>query len=254
MKELKKNLIAITVAILSLQASADFSQSDLRSKFYKLAKRDFVAQVNASGLRRLVTPLNLIEKKFKQEIETHSDAKLTTLETKVLIRYPQFIPQVKRVREFAYGLSDRLCKEESGEGNEADAARHFIGSYALTLLTNESFARKYLTAHEGWLIDEDLDQFSAYNFASAVMDLKNNSVGVEAAIRDREQFKIFSIAILNKRYSMKQIRSMAVVALKRARRENKLVSVYNQEGACTQPTEQVAFHRMVGLPLEQSIW
>lgn len=254
LREFTKNFIAMAFVILAFQASADLSQSEMRSKFVNLAKRDFIAHVNASGLRPLVKPLNPLEAKFKQEIEAHSDAKLSRLETKLLFRYPQFIPAVKRVREFAYATSDRLCQEESGEGNETDSARHFIGSYALTLLTGANFSYKYLTAHEGWLIDEDLNQFTGYNFASSVMDLRNNAVGIEAAKRDHEQIKIFSVPIAPKIYSWNEVKTMAIQALKRARKENQLVAVYSKDGACSQPSQRDNFRRRVGLGEDDSIY
>jgi hypothetical protein len=249
---IRLSLIVTSIFIVTSQAFAEEPQSELRLRLMRIAQHEFSKHIQRSRISGLLTPLTPIENRFRTELNERSGNEISALETKVLIRNPQQLPRVKMLRDLAYNLSERLCDDPDAEGNETDSARHFIAGFALSLMAGEKFAYQYLTAHEAWLIEKDPDQFGAYNFASAIMDFHNNVVGILAA--RSAQMRIPGTEITVHVYSVRRIRQLAVEALKKARRENRLMAVYNKNGACAQASQKAFLRRALHISSDTSIW
>lgn len=245
-------LICLVTLLNSVQAFGEEPQHELRARLMRIARQEFAKDVQRSGIRNLLTPLTTIENRFRRELNSRSGNEISNLETKLLIRNPQQLPRVKMLRDLAYNLSEQLCDDPDAEGNETDSARHFIAGFALSLMAGERFAFQYLTAHEAWLIEQDPDQFGSYNFASAIMDLHNNKIGILAA--RNAQMRIPGTEVTVHVYSVSRIRELAVEALKNARRENRLMAVYNKDGACAQASQKALLRRVLQISEDTPIW
>lgn len=251
--------ILILITIVSQTAFAqELTQGQLRNRLLRTIKRDFATHVKVSGLSDYIkgsrVPMNVIDRKFRDLVDTRLNYPLSTLEAKLLVRYPNNIPLIKVVRELSYSLTEKICKDEEAEGNETDSARHFVAGFSLALLTGEKFAHQYLTAHEGWMLDENLDEYTGYNFASGIMDLHNNVIGILAARKYQKSYEVLNVTVKVNNYSIAKIRTLALQAHKQARKENKLIAVYAKDGACSQLSQREKFRKRIGVSSETSIY
>lgn len=251
--------LAILTAFFSQPAFAqELSQGAIRNRLLQTVTRDFATHVKAAGLTGYIqkghVPMNVIDRKFRDVVDKKMNYPISTLEAKLLVRYPQHIPRIKFVKEMSYAMTQRICKDDEAEGNETDSARHFIAGFSLALLAGEKFAHQYLTAHEGWMLDQNLDEYTGYNFASGIMDLHNNVIGLLAARKYKQTYGILNLEVELHTRSLEQIKTLALEALKQARRENKLLAVYAKDGACSQISQREKFRKRLGLSSETAIW
>lgn len=236
----------------------ELSQGELRNQLLRTLKRDFATHLKNSGLIYLVrgdkVPMNFLDREFRELADKRFDSSISTLEAKMLVRVPKHIPRVKLIHKLSYDLTERICQDTEAEGNETDSARHFIAAFALSLLAGEEFAYKYLTAHEGWILDHNLDEYTGYNFASGLMDLHNNVIGLLAARKYQKTFRVLNIEIELHAFSLEKIKMLAIKELKQARKQNKLIAVYAKDGACSQVSQRNNFRSRLGLSLETPIY
>lgn len=248
MRILINTLVLLAISCSQTASAEELSQGQLRTRLLQTIKRDFATHVKASGLTGYIegsqVPMNVIDRKFRDLVDTRLNYPLSTLEAKLLVRFPNHIHRVKKVKEMSYALTESICNDEEAEGNETDSARHFIAGFALALLSGERFAHQYLTAHEGWLLDQNLDEYTGYNFASGIMDLHNNVIGIIAARKYQKSWN----------HSLEKIKTLAIRALKQARKENKLIAVYAKDGACSQVSQREKFRKRIGVSSETAIW
>lgn len=253
-------LLVLFISVLSGQQAAaeELSQGELRTHLLRSLKRDFATHLKKSGLIQFVkankVSMNLVDREFRELIDKRFDFPISTLEAKLLLRVPQHAPRVKLVHKLSYGVTEKICRDSEAEGNETDSARHFIAAFALALLSGEEFAYKYLTAHEGWLLDHNLDEYTGYNFASGYMDLHNNVVGLMAARKHQTSFKVLNIEVEVHAFSLEKIKSLAIRELREARRQNKLISVYAKDGACSQVSQREKLRQQLGLTSDTAIY
>jgi hypothetical protein len=251
-------LLMLLIGVGQSGHAQELSQGQLRDRLLEMVKRDFNTHIRVSGLTSYIrseqVPMNPVDRKFRDLVDKKLDYSLSTLEAKLLVRYPQHIPRIKIIKELSYSVTGRICQDNEGEGNETDSARHFIAGFSLALLAGEKFAHKYLTAHEGWILDHNLDEYTGYNFASGIMDLHNNVIGILAARKYQKSLEVMNLKLEVHTFSIDSIRKLAVQALKQARKENKLLAVYAKDGACSQLSQREKFRRRIGVSSETAIW
>ncbi len=270
MRALMRILPIFLIATSQLASAKELSQGELRGRLLQTIKSDFATHVKASGLSSYIrgskVPMNVIDRNFRDLVDKRLDYPISTLEAKLLVRYPKHIPRIKLVKEMSYAVTERICKDKEAEGNETDSARHFIAAFSLALLAGEKFAHQYLTAHEGWLLDQNLDEYSGYSFASGIMDMHNNVIGLLAARKHQVSYGILGgilggflggfldLEVELHTLSLEKVKALAIQELKQARKENRLLAVYAKDGACSQVSQREKFRKRIGVSSETAIW
>ena len=75
-----------------------------------------------------------------------------------------------------------------------------------------------------------------------------------AARKHQTSFKVLNIEVEVHAFSLEKIKSLAIRELREARRQNKLISVYAKDGACSQVSQREKLRQQLGLTSDTAIY